>query len=98
MKKYIIATTCHGYKGRMWEEGQIVELEDDDNPPRHFKLVDDFIPKIKIENVFDPQHPVPVDMKKPFIPAKPKGGFAHNKPEKVPVHQMTAGQALKNQK
>lgn len=39
MKKYKVIRTCHGFKRRYWEEGTIVELEDNENPPHHFVLL-----------------------------------------------------------
>lgn len=98
MKKYLVKTTCHGYKGRLWDEGEIVELEDDANPPNHFQLIEDGQPveeKIEDERE-DPQKPITVKPGGP--PLRPKGGFAAKLPHKVPEPTMTAGKALKNKK
>ena len=103
MKKYIVSRSCHGYKGRMWDEGQIVELEDGSNPPRHFQLIDENslfsnINKKSEEERIDPMKPVPIDLAKPFLPATPKGGFAASQSANAPKSPVTAGQALKDKK
>jgi hypothetical protein len=40
MPKYLVETKCFGYKGRLWEKGQIVVLGDTEKPPIHFKRMD----------------------------------------------------------
>ncbi len=50
MIRYKVARRCHGFKGRMWEEGQIVDLEDNDIPPYHFVRTDESpITEVKTE-------------------------------------------------
>ena len=38
-KKWLVLRTNHGFKGRMWLEGQVVEFADDVTPPHHFELI-----------------------------------------------------------
>lgn len=40
MARYIVERQCFGFKKRLWEKGQIVELDPASNPPRHFRLLD----------------------------------------------------------
>jgi hypothetical protein len=35
--KYIVETTCYGFKGQYWEKGTVIELSDKETPPPHFK-------------------------------------------------------------
>jgi hypothetical protein len=35
--KYIVQRKCHGFRGRLWEEGEVVEIGENENPPHHFK-------------------------------------------------------------
>jgi hypothetical protein len=92
MKKYKVIRTCHGFKGRLWEEGQIVELEDDETPPSHF--VDYFSVEPKKEEPViekkDPQKPMPIEVGKPI---KPEGGFASSVENDLPKPIETAAQA-----
>jgi len=39
--KYKVVTSCHGFLGRMWEEGEIVEVDPSTNPPRHLVPLED---------------------------------------------------------
>lgn len=39
MKKYTVLRDCHGFQGRYWSKGTVIELADDVTPPKHFKLV-----------------------------------------------------------
>lgn len=39
MKKYLVKKTNHGFKGRYWQEGQIVSFEDNVIPNKHFELI-----------------------------------------------------------
>ena len=39
MKTYRVIRKCIGFKGRMWQKGQIVDLEDHEKPPHHFELI-----------------------------------------------------------
>ena len=57
MKKYKVARNCHGFKRRYWEAGTIVEFDDDEQPPRHFELIDDSKAKVK-----DIMAPTPVEL------------------------------------
>lgn len=36
MPKYRVETKCFGFKGQLWERGQIVILGDHEKPPHHF--------------------------------------------------------------
>jgi len=40
VKTYRVIRDCIGFKKRRWTAGEIVELDDNDNPPRHFERVD----------------------------------------------------------
>ena len=40
MKKYQIVRDCYGFKNRYWEKDEIVILEDNEMPPRHFQLIE----------------------------------------------------------
>ena len=96
MAKWIVKRTCHGFKGRYWEEGTIVELEDDVNPPNHFERYDS--KKIKITEkteIVDPMKP------EPSLPGQPpiaKAGFAAGADNLIPQKPLTAGEALKDDK
>ena len=39
MKTYRVIRNTWGYKGRYWTEGETVELENYEVPPKHFELV-----------------------------------------------------------
>jgi len=49
--EYKVINSCHGFLGRMWEKGEVVEIDPAMNPPRHFVPIEDAIP--------DPPKPVP---------------------------------------
>ncbi len=40
MSKYIVTRDNYGFKGKYWTEGEIVELANGENPPRHFKVLE----------------------------------------------------------
>ena len=40
MKTYRVVRQCHGFKKRMWNKDQIVVLEDHEQPPCHFQLIE----------------------------------------------------------
>lgn len=39
MKTYRVKTRCFGFKRKLWEVGQIVDLGDNETPPHHFVLI-----------------------------------------------------------
>ena len=47
--KYKVVNTCVGFRGLHWEEGQIVEIEPSENPPRHFVPLENVPEKPKAE-------------------------------------------------
>jgi len=49
MKKYRAIVNSHGFLRRYWERGQIVEVEDDVIPPKHFELLQEEIVEEKEE-------------------------------------------------
>lgn len=55
MKKYIVKTRCFGFKGRLWEEGTIVDLDDDAEPPRHFELLGKEVKEKEPEKAEEPK-------------------------------------------
>lgn len=34
-------TKCFGFRGKVWEEGEIVEVLPSENPPKHFMLLEE---------------------------------------------------------
>ena len=40
MKKYRVLRDNHGFQGRYWKAGKVVEFDDDVIPPKHFLLLD----------------------------------------------------------
>ena len=40
MKRYRVIRDNFGFKGGYWTEGQIVDLQDDETPPKHFEPLD----------------------------------------------------------
>ena len=49
--EYKVINSCHGFLGRMWEKGEVVEIDPAMNPPRHFVPLEDAVP--------DPPKPKP---------------------------------------
>ena len=81
MKTYRVARQCHGFKKRMWFPGQIVVLDDSEQPPYHFELVpNDTVVVPKIE---EPEKPYPLSK----LSETPKvvGGFGASIEQQVPV-------------
>lgn len=39
MAKYIVTEDCYGFRNRYWEKGEVVEIDPQEKPPIHFKLL-----------------------------------------------------------
>lgn len=39
MPSYVVSEDCFGFRGRYWNKGEKVELEEGEKPPRQFKPV-----------------------------------------------------------
>lgn len=94
MKKYKVMVKCWGFKRRMWNVGEVVDLGDTEVPPRHFKLIGG--------DAGNPAPvPAPVDIMKPTEldlsgkPVKTVGGFAGNIDLVNPEPMETAATAKK---
>lgn len=81
MPRFIVKTTCHGFRNRRWLEGQIVDVKDSelDKLPRHFVPV---------------AGPIPVKKEVPYEPIaisqlnqgqQAKGGLAQGLEEQTPT-------------
>ena len=107
MLKYKVVRDCHGFKGRYWTEGEIVDLPEGDNPPRHFVLLSDLGAENPKKAKHDPQRPKQTatsgDGEMPLSAltnarAKPEGGFASSISSAQPKMPNTAGKVLANDK
>ena len=58
MKKYKVIRDCHGFQRRHWLKDSIVELDDSENPPHHFVLINEE----KAVEIKDPMAPVPATL------------------------------------
>lgn len=38
--KYLVLRDCYGFKGRYWNAGTVVELDESENPPHHFQKIE----------------------------------------------------------
>lgn len=91
MPKYLVKVTCYGFKGRMWDAGQIVDLRDDEYPPKHFERLDKGIIKKPVEP--DTGH---VPLSTVGIPPSPDHGFGNNAAKPNMLRQKTAAEVLKD--
>lgn len=91
MKTYKVIRATVGYKGRYWNEGEIVELEDSDTPPIHFELVKGTQPKIKPKTD-------EIAFSQVGIPPKPTHGFAYQAEETAPKRMSTFSDSKKTKK
>lgn len=82
MAKYKVVTRCHGFRKRLWEIGQIVEIDPSENPPKHFVLVQGEVPAKPVET---DQMPLSALGKSPEV----KGGMASSMPFQEPVARQT---------
>ena len=68
--KYKVLRKCAGFRGRLWKEGEIVEIEPSENPPAcNFQPLETIKP---VEAKIDPRAPVEVE---PGKTLKIRGGF-----------------------
>ena len=89
--EYKVVKTNHGFKGRMWEAGQIVDLDPSDNPPKFFVPVEDLEPeKPKV-----PHRTEPLEMA-PGAQRKVEGGFADGKGIKTLPRILTTDEVPNN--
>jgi hypothetical protein len=69
----------------MWLPGDTVDVEENENPPRHFVPVNGYEESIKV-GVIDLMAPKPVEYGKV---TQIKGGFAHNLESNVITYPLT---------
>jgi len=72
--KYKVINTCHGFLGRMFLKGEIVELDPATNPPRHLVPLEDVVPDAPKPA---PHRTEPVELA-PGQQRKVEGGLADN--------------------
>ena len=77
MAKYKVVTRCHGFRKRLWEIGQIVEIDPSENPPKHFVLVQG-------EIIAKPFESDQMPLSALGRPAEVKGGMASSMPFQEP--------------
>ena len=93
MAKYIVKTRCHGFRRRIWEVGQIVDIDPTENPPHHFvRIKDDATQKVE-EKVSD-QQPLSSFGKTPEV----KGGMASSMKDVVTPIQRPMRRGKKTKK
>lgn len=80
MIRYKVERKCSGFLGRVWEAGQIVDLDDDASPPRHFVKQEEF-PGVKAPYIKPSEHPG-------FV--RPESIHAHD--EQVALSQLAKNQ------
>lgn len=83
MAKYKVIRRCHGFRRRLWEEGQIVDIDPSENPPHHFVMIEDKeVPKVEpIKDV----HSLADLQKTPEV----KGGMGLGLPKEEPIQFRT---------
>ena len=69
--KYLVKTNCAGFRGIYWERGTIVDIDPEENPPKHFEPIGEV--ESEKEKPVDPRAPVEVE---PGKNRSVTGGFA----------------------
>lgn len=82
--KYKVITRCF-YQKKVYDSGEIVELDPSQNPPKHFVLLSDYKEPDKSKN--DPMAPKPMSFGQPV---KMSAGFAAKLEAPVPQPMQTA--------
>lgn len=60
---------CFGFRKRLWNVGQVTEIEDSESIPPHFTVLG---PKPVVKDVYDPMKPINIPPGEPVIP---RGGM-----------------------
>ena len=86
MKKYLVLRTNHGFQGRMWTEGAVVEFDDDVVPhPKNFKLMDGSKQAQAVVEVMEEQAKTLSEIQRKSLKPQPTAGEVLKKQKKVSV-------------
>ncbi|RJO64166.1 MAG: hypothetical protein C4540_04610 [Candidatus Omnitrophota bacterium] len=73
MAKYEVLRDCYGFQNRYWEKGEIVEIDPEMNPPKHFKKIKAESAAVKEQKQEEPTTAAAVAREELLVEAKSHG-------------------------